>query len=801
MLKRTAGEEKKIWNGINKKQGVRIATLNVKGRNKEKKSKWPTIATLMRKQRILVLGLQEMHLDENEADKIRKMCPKIELINNGSSTSKEGIAFVINKELANNMTWSCENMIEGRLSKLTIEVEEERGLDIVLLYAPNGDNDKMNFFNELNNKLRQERKNENIIVMGDFNSVENELDRMPHRKDEKKVTEAWCKVKKSFNLVDGWRVHNELNKGYTYTQLTTNSMSQIDRIYLNYEIYPYGYNWSHVDSAGISDHDLVMVDILKKKLPYIGDGIWRMNQDDIEYERTRKLTDELLRRVENNMKEIKKENKGNIQELWMETKEDIKRIVGDSRRIRKNQLTKAKKNLRKQIDEKLREINNEIEEVRKKNQNELAELKQKLAAKSKHEIKRLQEATRVRYKSKGEKYTKYWFKLNRKKEDSQVILALQKTDGSITNETREMMEIALNHHKELQKKPEMTREREEPIENIKKTMQTRTSNKEKEELKKQTTYEEVKISLKRAPNGSAPGIDGIIYEFYKEKMQNHEKNEDNPDMTGILHMVINDIKVNGLKRMNKENESRKKEYTDGIMHLLFKKKEKWKIANYRPIMLLNTDYKTYTITIALRLAEVAKNMIHEDQAGFVPKRSLYDHTKTTNLAIEYCEMMDRNGCIIALDQEKAYDKIDHEYLWKIMEHYEFPEEFINRIKELYKNTGKAIIVNGVMTKQYKVGRGIHQGDPMSCLLYNFAIEPLADAIRSSNLKGIGINEDVDRLIVSLFADDTLVYLGEEDDLKKLQQIINTFCKASTARLIWKKQNTYQLEAKYLENKL
>ena len=70
---------------------------------------------------------------------------------------------------------------------------------------------------------------------------------------------------------------------------------------------------------------------------------------------------------------------------------------------------------------------------------------------------------------------------------------------------------------------------------------------------------------------------------------------------------------------------------------------------------------------------------------------------------------------------KAYDKIDHDYLWKMLKHYEFPREFIGRIKELYKDTEKAIMVNGVVTKQYKVERGVHQGNPMSCLLYNFDI--------------------------------------------------------------------------------
>ena len=66
---------------------------------------------------------------------------------------------------------------------------------------------------------------------------------------------------------------------------------------------------------------------------------------------------------------------------------------------------------------------------------------------------------------------------------------------------------------------------------------------------------------------------------------------------GNSTLVIEEIETHGLNE---------KEFTDGLMHLVFKKKEKWKIENYRLITLLNTDYKTYTKTIAMRLAEVAK---------------------------------------------------------------------------------------------------------------------------------------------------------------------------------------------------
>ena len=66
------------------------------------------------------------------------------------------------------------------------------------------------------------------MLLGDFNSVEHELDRLPHRKDESRVVNSWSKIKKGYNLIDGWRLHNELTKGYTFIQPVTNSMSRID---------------------------------------------------------------------------------------------------------------------------------------------------------------------------------------------------------------------------------------------------------------------------------------------------------------------------------------------------------------------------------------------------------------------------------------------------------------------------------------------------------------------------------------------------------------------------------------------
>ena len=452
----------------------------------------------------------------------------------------------------------------------------------------------------------------------------------------------------------------------------------------------------------------------------------------------------------------------------------------EERKVRNRQLKKSKQALNKGIEIRLENLTEEVNEINKKYVEEIIEMKQKLSRHAKKNATKMQIATMSRYRQKGEKCTKYWFNLNKSKSDDNVIIVLKDENDKITRDTRKMGEIAVKHHEKLQTKPLMDENRKVAIEKMESLIEGKTiNNAQKLMLAQKTSKLEIETALRNTANGTSPGIDGIPYELYKEIVKKDSKEKD-IDIIGILQQVINNIEERGVEKMSTDS-IKENEFTDGLMFLLFKKKDKCKIENYRPITLLNTDYKLYTKTIARKLSEVAPTIVHEDQAGFIPKRSLYDHTRTTQMVIEYCEVMEEDGCIVALDQEKAYDKIDHDYLWMILKKFGFPENFIEKIKELYKDTGKAIMINGIVTRKYKVGRGVHQGDPMSCILYDLAIEPLAEALRKSNLKGIQIKENIDKLLVNLFADDTLVYLGKDDSIITLNNTLDIFCRASTAK--------------------
>ena len=165
-----------------------------------------------------------------------------------------------------------------------------------------------------------------------------------------------------------------------------------------------------------------------------------------------------------------------------------------------------------------------------------------------------------------------------------------------------------------------------------------------------------------------------------------------------------------------------------------------------------------------------------------PKRSIFDHIRLAKAIINYAEAMDIDGTIVALDQEKAYDKIRHKYLWETMKRYNLPQPFTDTVKALYENAFTRVAINGEFSTPFQVQRGVRQGDPLSCILFDLAIEPLACKLRNDeNIKGINAPGLEEKILVNLFADDTTLYLSKEDRLDHVEDILRSWCEASGAK--------------------
>ncbi|KAF5335270.1 hypothetical protein D9758_016226 [Tetrapyrgos nigripes] len=135
---------------------------------------------------------------------------------------------------------------------------------------------------------------------------------------------------------------------------------------------------------------------------------------------------------------------------------------------------------------------------------------------------------------------------------------------------------------------------------------------------------DVKKALRLTKNNTSCGLDGIPYELYKvldDKAELSQKNGDDEvfDVVQLLTAAYNDIEEFGVHPSTK--------FAAGWMCPLYKKNDKTEIANYRPITILNTDYKIMTKVLAMRLAHAAPELLHESQAGFVPGRLITDQTK------------------------------------------------------------------------------------------------------------------------------------------------------------------------------
>ena len=200
-----------------------------------------------------------------------------------------------------------------------------------------------------------------------------------------------------------------------------------------------------------------------------------------------------------------------------------------------------------------------------------------------------------------------------------------------------------------------------------------------------------------------------------------------------------------------------------------------------------------TKALALQLATHACSLLHQDQSGFVPSRSIFDPIRLAETMCVYADYMEENGAIIALDQEKAYDKIDHKYLIDALKAFKLPNIFVNTVGALYKNARTKVIINGIISNPYTITRGVRQGDPLSCLLFDLAIEPLAASIRNTpDLKGYNIPNTGRTIKINLYADDTTVYLSSTDKYSDLEKILKKWCLASGAKFNLEKTEIIQI---------
>jgi exonuclease III len=274
---------------------LKIATLNMRGRTSNiggfRREKWFEIYGVLAKNKIAVLAIQESHLTDELATNINTAFKtKMHLTHSPlpETNNAAGVALVFNKGLINIDKITYETVIPGRAILTTIPWHANKSFKILNIYAPNDANANEKFWNTLDQKTTNTPHLKPDVILGDFNLVEDSLDRLPCHPDDPSAVAALGNLKYNLGLIDGWRRTNPNQREYSHQHAPNASQGRIDRIYVTNDILGSTNDWAIHPSTIETDHWIASAKISTPEAPLIGRGRWQIplyvleNKDIIE---------------------------------------------------------------------------------------------------------------------------------------------------------------------------------------------------------------------------------------------------------------------------------------------------------------------------------------------------------------------------------------------------------------------------------------------------------------------------------------------------------------------------------------
>ncbi len=220
------------------------------------------------------------------------------------------------------------------------------------------------------------------------------------------------------------------------------------------------------------------------------------------------------------------------------------------------------------------------------------------------------------------------------------------------------------------------------------------------------TEVEVLDTIKKLNLGKAPGLDGFSPDFYKHYSY---------ILADILAKFFNEI-------LN--NNSIPYSLKQAIIVLFFKKGNEFLLGNYHPISLTNFDYKILAYVLTARLQMSFSTVIYLSQLAYLRGRFIGTNICKVQDAIDTIKREDMDLVIIVLDFYKAFDSVSHTFLLQLLTHMNYPSSLIGWIKLIYDDARAIVRHKGWCTQEFQIRRGVLQGCPLSCHLFNLVSQTL-----------------------------------------------------------------------------
>jgi hypothetical protein len=289
----------------------------------------------------------------------------------------------------------------------------------------------------------------------------------------------------------------------------------------------------------------------------------------------------------------------------------------------------------------------------------------------------------------------------------------------------------------------------------------RVSDQENEELMRSFTEAELDFVLQDTKTDTAPGPDGLPVQFFKRFW---------PLLKKVVLQILNDFALGrvDIARLN-----------FGVLSLIPKVPGADNIKQYRPIALINVIFKLVSKAYAVRLSPVAHRVISQAQTAFIKGRFIQDGPLALHEIIHELKSKKMQAVLLKLDFEKAYDRVNWDFLKEVLLRKGFNPGFVHRMMQLVCGGQTAISINGEVGPYFRNKQGVRQGDPISPLLFDFVADAL-DAILVRAREAGHIRGVVPHLIPGgvshlQYADDTMILIqNSPESLINLKFILLCF---------------------------
>jgi len=729
-----------------------ILSLNVRGLREYKKNRKLFNWIVKHKGDRGITFLQETHSTPDIEDDWSRRTKGELVMSHGSSNSK-GAAILFGEKL----NFAIKQSIIDKNGRYVIILSEIQGTSFMLVntYAPNDEKSQVTLIEDIVEKMNTiDCPVETYTIWGgDFNFIfDLDLEASGGNPNLKlRSIETMKTIMNDLDLCDIWRIRNPTTKRFTWRGTAQGKNSnhnhylhrRLDFFFISDELQPFVEDCDIIPAPS-TDHSALSINLKAFQEESKGPSFWKFNNSLAENE---EYITKLKTTIDAIKKSLNSENILNSQVRWELIKYEVRKFtITFSKSLAKKRRTEYQK-----LESEIKQIENT--NGWEKEENMIVE-HDKLIKLLEERSNYITEGIIIRSKAKwyelGEKSNKYFLTLEKRNKAKTHIKKIVEPNNTEITQPKKILGKIYDHFSKIYLSRSDKTENE-CLEFLSQIDIPKLSEEDKEACDGEITIDECHYALKQMGTSKTPGNDGLTKEFYMCMWS---------ELKDDLVRCLNDGYKNGSLTTSQKQ----------IVITLLEKpgKDNRLLDSWRPISLINVDVKICSKVLSNRITELLPSIIHPDQAAFIKNRTIDEPIRLIDDIMDYARKENISLILFAADFEKAFDTIEHNFVYGVLKGFGFGEGFIKWIKILLENNQSCVMNNGLATNFFPVFRGTKQGDPISPYIFILVIEIMALMMRKcKDIEGIKIKNKHIKLV--LFADDTTFFLK---DINSLDIVLN-----------------------------